>query len=96
MQAVLEYYEKDISAIFRSYAAANATAAVADSSTLESLDIQELTYMMKEGGMLDERLTQKKLGDIFLEVSSAQGCEGCAARTASSLWLDLWRTVPTV
>ena len=35
----------------------NMSAAVQDSATLDTLDLEELTYMMKEGEMLDDNLS---------------------------------------
>ena len=44
VEALFAHYEKEISAIFRCYAAANMEAGRLDSSTLDSLDLDELTY----------------------------------------------------
>ena len=49
---------------------------LADPSTLDSLDMDELTYMMKEGDMIDDQLTVLKLGFIFTEVNSGAEEEG--------------------
>ena len=47
-----------------------------DSSTLDSLDMDELTYMMKEGEMIDENLTLHRLNQIFVEANSGAEEEG--------------------
>merc|ERR1712118_573898 len=47
-----------------------------DSSTLDTLDLEELTYMMKEGDMIDDNLTSLRLCHIFAEVNSGAEEEG--------------------
>lgn len=76
MQAIFEYYDKDLRAIFRSYAAANTKAGLNDTETLDKVDLNELAYMMKEGGMMDDHLTGVKLTSIFAAVNSGADEEG--------------------
>jgi len=82
--AIFEHFDKDIKAIFRSYAAANTSAALAHSSTLDTLDLDELTYMLKEGEMIDDGLSVVKLNTIFAE-ANAGGEEGGADDDADEL-----------
>ena len=67
---------KDVQAIFRSYAAANAIAGVNNSATMDTLDLKEIEYMMKEGEMLDDNLTILKLKTLFDEVNSGAEEDG--------------------
>ena len=62
--------------IFLSYAAANASAALGDASTLDSIDYSELMYMMKEGEMFDEHLLKSPSKEHLRDRESRGGGGG--------------------
>lgn len=76
VKAVFEYCEKDLRPIFRSYAAADQVAGLADASKLDTLNLNELTFMMKEAKLFDENLTILKLRSIFAEANQGAEEEG--------------------
>ena len=90
--AIFEHFSKDLQAIFRSYAAANMDAGVGDSATLDTLDLGEMTYMLKEGEMFDENLTILKLKGLFVEVNTGaeeEGVDDDADELVYDEWIDL-------
>eukprot|EP00322_Chrysochromulina_rotalis_P018740 CAMPEP_0115871890 /NCGR_PEP_ID=MMETSP0287-20121206/23126_1 /TAXON_ID=412157 /ORGANISM="Chrysochromulina rotalis, Strain UIO044" /LENGTH=378 /DNA_ID=CAMNT_0003326759 /DNA_START=1 /DNA_END=1137 /DNA_ORIENTATION=+ len=76
VRALFAYFNKDLREIFRSYAAADQGAVVNDSASLESLNIAELAFMLKEGEVLDENLTIMKMKSIFAEANASAEEEG--------------------
>ena len=76
VRALFSFFDKDLRSIFRAYAAADQGASVGDASTLESLNLAELSFMMKEGKMLDENLTMVKLKSVFAEANAGAEEEG--------------------
>jgi hypothetical protein len=76
VRAVFAHFDSDLSAIFSCYKKANQEAGIADAATLETVDITELVFMMKEGNLLDNSLTQHKLEMIFEEVNAIGEEEG--------------------
>ena len=56
---------------FQIYAAADQKSAVLDSATNETVNLPELIFMMKEGGMIDPELTLVVLTDIFAKVNAS-------------------------
>ena len=76
VHAVFEHFGPQLKPIFRSYAAADQSASLADASTADSLNLPELQFMMKEGGMVDDSLTVLKLKEIFAEVNNGSEEDG--------------------
>ena len=68
--AVLEHYEKDLLHIFGAYAAADQTGA-GSLQALDSMNLAELMFVMKEGKMFDDNLTVLALTSIFATVNSS-------------------------
>ena len=67
--AVLEHYEKDLLLIFSAYAQADQTGA-GSLQALDSMNLAELMFVMKEGKMFDDNLTVLALTSIFATVNS--------------------------
>lgn len=74
--SLMEYFAKDLAPIFKAYAAADQTGAEAQ-ATLDSINMAELLFMLKEANLLDDNLTVSKVGTIFTQVNvSSEEVEG--------------------
>ena len=89
VRAVLAHYEKDLKTIFSSYAAAD-QGSVDARATADSVNLQELLYMMNEGKMMDDRLNLRKLNEIFSVVNVQSEAEEGGDEDGSELVFEEW------
>ena len=68
--AILRHYERDLLALFNSYAQADQSAS-GSLGSLDTVSLPELIFAMKEGKMFDNNLTVAKLTSIFARTNSA-------------------------
>ena len=68
--AILRHYERDLLAVFNSYAQADKSAS-GSLRTLDTISLPELMFAMKEGKMFDNNLTVAKLASIFACTNAA-------------------------
>jgi len=71
---LLRHYDADLHRIFKLYAAADQTGAVAQAA-LDSMNLPELLFMLREGGLIDDKLTVSQVGHIFTQVKAASEAE---------------------
>lgn len=67
-KAVLDYWDKDLKAIFVSYAAADMDVDAQDAT--DSINLAELMFMMNEGKLIDPNLTVSTVSRIFTHVNT--------------------------
>ena len=73
MQAILDFYDKELRKIFESYAAADQVSAMAAKVSASTINLAELTYMAKEGKLLDALRDQ---GGQVLDLEAAADHKG--------------------
>lgn len=71
--AILDYYDRDLRAIFGSYAAADAS--VDARAAADSVNLAEFLFMLKQGKLTDDNLTIFKATTIFEFVNMQSGEE---------------------
>ena len=71
--AVLDYYDKDLRAIFASYSAADQS--VDARAAADSVNLQEFLFMLKQGKLTDDNLTLLKATTVFEFVNMQSGEE---------------------
>ena len=92
VRAVLEHYDKDMRAIFKSYSAADQSADARLAA--DSVNLAELMYMFKEGRLIDDNLTNGKVATIFSLVNSqSDECEGGDDDTAELQYDEFMQVV---
>ena len=67
---LLRHYDAELHRIFKLYAAADQTGAEAQ-ATLDSINLPELLFLLREGGLIDDKLTVSQVGLIFTQVNAA-------------------------
>ena len=86
--AILEHWEKELHEIFKCYAAADMEGDAL--STTDSVNLAELMFMVKEGKLLDDRLSGAKVQQIFTQVNAAEAEEEEGDDDESELVYDEW------
>ena len=71
---LLRHHDAELHRIFKLYAAADQTGAVAQAA-LDSMNLPELLFMLREGGLIDDKLTVSQVGHIFTQVNAASEAE---------------------
>ena len=71
---LLRHHDAELHRIFKLYAAADQTGAVAQAA-LDSMNLPELLFMLREGGLIDDKLTVSQVGHIFTQVNVASEAE---------------------
>ena len=71
---LLRHHDAELHRIFKLYAAADQTGAVAQAA-LDSMNLPELLFMLREGGLIDDQLTVSQVGHIFTQVNAASEAE---------------------
>ena len=69
-KAVIHFWDKDVREIFKSYAAADMNVE-AQGAALDSVNLTELLYMLKEGHFMDDNLSVSRVSQIFSLVNSS-------------------------
>ena len=69
VRAVLEFYAPEIREIFGSYAQADQNSA-GSLTSLDTLNLNETLFMLKEGAMMDDKLTLLQVTNIFAAVNA--------------------------
>ena len=70
MIVLLRHYNTELHRIFKLYAAADQTSTEA-LAALDTMNLPELLFMLKEGGLIDDKLTVSQVGHIFTQVNAA-------------------------
>ena len=71
---LLRHYDAELHRIFKLYAAADQTGAVAQAA-LDSMNLPELLFMLREGDLIDDKLTVSQVRHIFTQVNAASEAE---------------------
>jgi hypothetical protein len=70
MMVLLRHYNTELHRIFKHYAAADQTSTEA-LAALDSMNLPEFLFMLREGGLIDDKLTVSQVGHIFTQVNAA-------------------------
>jgi len=72
---LLRHYDTELHRIFKLYAAADQSGAEAQAA-LDSMNLPELLFLLREGGLVDDKLTVSQVGHIFTAVNASEEAEG--------------------
>ena len=90
-KAVLSHWDKDVRAIFKSYAAADMDVDAQDAT--DTVNLAELMFMLKEGGLLDVNLSVSRVSQIFTHVNTASDEEEEGDEDEAELCYDEFQNV---
>ena len=89
--AITDYYSNQVYDIFKVFAAADVS--LTGQAALETLSFPELVFMMKQGNMIDAKLTVAQLTEIFAKVNAQASDDGNKDDDATELDFSEFKTL---